>query len=257
MHLPPSRATGPVNRQLVLGLLLGWAAAAGGETRFVGYAYAVDGDALVYTERHRESSAEDAETVLLSSYRDPDGQVFATREVRFAGLDPTPSFEMADTRIDYVEGAVDEGDRLLVYKVVDGRREEKTLERGPRPLVVDAGFDRFIQREWDLLQTGRFVRLDFVSCDRLALVPLRASKHTARETQYGTVSDFRLEPANWFIRFLVDSIRITYRDEDRTLLEYEGVSNMRRADGKNFRVRIFFPPEERVSAVALVPVGSH
>ncbi|MDX1569985.1 MAG: hypothetical protein R3200_05820 [Xanthomonadales bacterium] len=234
------------------GCLLASAGLAGaGETRFVGYAYSPDSDELVYSEIHRERLGESGQTILLTEYRDPNGVVFATREVRFEGLDPTPTFELSDRRIDYVEGAVDQGEKLLVYKVVKGHRQEETLTPGQRPLVVDAGFDRFIQREWEVLQSEAFVRLDFVSCDRLSLVALRASKHAARETQYGTVSDFRLEPNNWFFRLLVDSIRITYRDEDRQLLEYEGISNIRGADGRSLVVRIFFPPEERQTLPAV------
>ena len=38
-----------------------------------------------------------------------------------------------------------------------------------------------------------------------------------------------------------------YRNEDRTLLEYQGLSNVKRPDGDNYVVRIHFPPEERTA----------
>lgn len=223
---------------------------------YVGYAYALDSDELVYTETHREVTTENGRVLLSTTYADPAGRPFATREVHFQGMDPVPDFELTDTRIGYTEGVKETEAGLVVYKREGDDEVRKSLEPGKHPVVVDAGFDRFVQQQWDALQAGHFARFEFANCERLALIALRLSRVASRETQYGPVTDFQMEPNNWLVRMLVDPILISYRDEDRSLLEYRGLSNIKRADGENHVVRIFFPPDERISGDGLAAMES-
>ena len=248
-----------IYRVLAAGLIgLAMASGANASARYVGYAYDLESGALVYTEEHQEVPMDGAAVRLETAYRDATGETFATREVRFDGgaPDPQPDFELTDTRMNYREGVNEDGDALLVYKVEGEQgRKEKRIEAGRRPLVVDAGFDRFLLREWEKLEAGDFARFDFVNCARLSLIALRLSKLGTRMTEHGEVTDFEMEPNNWLIRLLVDPIVITYRNEDRTLLEYKGLSNVKRPDGGNYVVRIHFPPDERTTATLTASAG--
>ncbi|MEM9305595.1 MAG: hypothetical protein AAGE01_26025 [Pseudomonadota bacterium] len=238
--------------RIALALCLLLAGAAQANTRYVGYAYDLETGKLVYTETHLEAPTGDDDVTLKTTYRDGDGAAFAEREARFDGFESTPDFELTDRRFGYTEGVVEQAAGFRVYTKEDGEDEEDMIEAGRRPLVIDAGFDRFIRMEWDSLQAGDFARFDFVNCDRLSLIALRLSKKESRMTEFGAVTDFEMEPNNWLIRLLVDPIIITYRDTDKTLLEYKGLSNVKNASGKNYVVRIFFPPEERETGVQTI-----
>lgn len=249
-----------VSRRLLLAAIaLLWAVSAtAAERSIVGYAYDRASGELVYTEAHREVAA-DEETLLVSVYRTPDGRPFARRELRFPSdaPDAQPDFELIDERIGYREGVEAAGDAYLVHRAEDeGDRVEKLVAPRQRPIVIDAGFDRFIRRSWDQLQAGDTLRFDFVSCDRLSLIALRLTKRGRRTTPFGPASDFVLEPNNWFIRLLVEPIVITYLDADRSLLTYDGVSNVKRPGGGNYVVRIEFPPTERVPLQAAAAARS-
>ena len=217
---------------------------------YVGYAYDIETGELIYEEHHTQT-AEGQTVMLKTDYRSAEGERFAYRTVEFpAPLSTRPVFELTDERIPYIEGVRRDGGDLLVYKTEDGETERERLPATPsddRPLVIDAGFDRLVQRQWDRLHDGEFVRFDFLNCDRLSTIPLRLSLDGQRDTEHGPVSDLIMEPNNWFIRVLVDPIQISYRAEDRSLLEYKGISNIRRPGGSNYVVRIYFPPDERTA----------
>ena len=226
-----------------------WAVTATMDGRYVGYAYDLETGELIYEEHHAQTA--NGDTVMLKTdYRSADGDRFAYRTVEFPEpMSTRPVFELTDERIAYTEGVRRDGGDLVVYKSEDGETERERLpekESKDRPLVIDAGFDRLIQRQWEDLHDGEFVRFDFLNCDRLSTIALRLSLEDQRNTEAGKVSDFVMEPNNWFIRMLVDPIRITYLANERSLLEYRGISNIRQPGGSNYVVRIVFPPDERV-----------
>ena len=61
------------------------------------------------------------------------------------------------------------------------------------------------------------------------------------------VVTFRMTASNPFVRILIGAIRVTYHRNDRSLMVYEGLSNITGSDGKGLKVRIEFPRDERIS----------
>ncbi len=98
-------------------------------------------------------------------------------------------------------------------------------ERDNSPLVIDSGFDAFIQRNWDQLLLGTDVHFLFPLVSRLRLIELRVKPSRC---SYDTRSDacFSLEASNWLIRILADPIELGYNQEIKRLSRYRGLSNI-------------------------------
>jgi hypothetical protein len=232
-------------------LLLAFAAhASAGAIRYVGLAHDLDSGRLVYAEVHEEFRNGDGSGRLLTEYIDPEGRLIARREVRF-GPDPLlPAFEVLDADGALLEGVRREGDRLAVLYL----REGQGLREAELPLaaadVADAGFTRLVQKHWDTLLAGESVRFRFLVPSRLGTVNMRVRVLERSEILGEPAVSFRLELSNALLRWLVDAIDVSFHAENRELLRYVGISNIREAPGQNFRVRIDFPPETRQAALA-------
>jgi hypothetical protein len=107
--------------------------------------------------------------------------------------------------------------------------------------VADAGFDAFIQDRRAELEQGRTVRFEF-------LLPAegRTRTLTVRKVREGRVlgraaSLYRLELGAWY-GFLAPHIDGWYDRDTGLLLRYQGISNIRAADGRSLQARIDFPP---------------
>ena len=64
---------------------------------------------------------------------------------------------------------------------------------------------------------------------------------------------FELRVKSMFLQMFVPPVVVSYDAQTRSLLRYEGVSNIRDAAGENFDVRIEFPRSGRLRVKAPVP----
>lgn len=214
-----------------------------------GYAQDLDSGELIYIEEH-EQRVEDGRTLSqVIRYRDPEGNVFAVKELDFTASSRHPVFKLHDQRRNYIEGLEKVGDEYFVYSVKQGEEERDEVERSD-VLVADAGFDRIVEEDWDQLMTGEALKFRFLVPSRLKSYMFRLRK--VDEVEYlgepGVV--FAFEPNSAFLRWLADPIEVIYDKKDKALLKYEGLSNLRDAALDNYDVLIKFPPEERAQQVA-------
>jgi hypothetical protein len=211
---------------------------------YVGTAYDMSGRAL-YTESHWISGAP-GERELWVLFKCPDGKAFARKQVREAGLAQAPSFTLEDGRSGYQEGVRENrsGAREVFVRESEGQPEKSALLKSSPGLVVDAGFDSFIREHWDALATGARQHLDFLVPSRLRSYPFSLS--LVRDDVIGglRVRRFLLELDTWY-GFAIPPIRFAYVLDSRTILEYQGTSNMRDHVGKSLNVRIEFPSHSR------------
>ncbi len=107
----------------------------------------------------------------------------------------------------------------------------------PEPLAaINVGFDHAIRRYWDLLAAGSSVEFDFAVPDRLRTFHFRIR----RLSQSDEILKLRIEPANWWLRWIVSRIDITYDASKRRVLVYEGITDMRDEHGRRYRARLDF-----------------
>ncbi|MBD8525833.1 hypothetical protein [Pseudomarimonas arenosa] len=223
------------------------AAASGIEYR--GEARATDSGNLLYAEHHYLRTEGGRPRERLVMYRCPSGEAFARKTVSYGEPPYAPSFRMDDARLGYAEGFSrgKAAGEALVQRASNQPAETDAISLG-ESLVVDAGFDEFVRSHWEELQAGKKVSLRFLVPSRLAAYGFKLQK-TGEENLYGeSASTFRLALSGLFGWF-ADAIDVSYRNSDRRLMRFVGLSNIRASADENLVADIQFPPAEQRDAL--------
>lgn len=205
-----------------------------------GNAYDMDSAKLLYREFYTPVNENGEVTV---TYAKPDGSVFATKTLKYSGAPTQPEFEYNDTRDKEHLAAQFRAGRLVLTYDQEGYKQEKEVMETVG-LVIDAGFDAFIQQQWDKLIEGKKVRFAFTVPYRLATENLQVRQVTADksplfgESTPATWRFFVIEPANRFAAIFSDPIHLAYESEGKYLMRYHGRSNLDSNDGGTWDVRI-------------------
>ena len=219
---------------LVLSLLaLSAAADCSALERYEGLAHDSKTGRLLYLESHWIESGR-----RLVLYRCPSGEPFARKLVM--GTTAAPDFELVDGRDGYREGVRSRAGIREVYSRASESAAErrKSLPAGGDQ-VIDAGFDAYVRQHWDGLAKAQDKDIAFVVPSRLqsmdfVLSPLPSSAGNRK---------FGLALGAWY-GSLLPGITVTYSN-DRRLVRFEGIGNIRTAQGKYPNVRIEFPRDRR------------
>lgn len=213
-----------------------------GET--IGRAYDLESDELLYSETHCVSDDGIKRDVY---YRDADSKLIASKLLDYRSGVTTPSFEQHNLySSESIEVGFEQG--MVSMEVIDTETREplKSAQAEPSqklPLVIDAGFDFFVRRNWDSLVAGDSHEFQFPLADKESLAELRIQ---ALGCSYPTQTDqcFRLDVANWLLRILVKPIELGYDAEARRLTRFRGLSNIGDANGDGLVVDIRYDYED-------------
>ncbi|HET9835655.1 MAG TPA: hypothetical protein VFP88_04845 [Rhodanobacteraceae bacterium] len=206
-----------------------------------GDAYDRDGH-LVFRQIHYWYNDEAGEPRGFTLYACPDGRAFARRTSDYGTHPDTPDFALEIAPTGYREGVRSEAAQRIVYVQ---RRSDRPEQDAPLPSaeypVIDDGFNAYAASHWDALLSGEDVPIQY-------LVP---SRHRFYHFRIVKVDDdnpgelrLRMQFDFWFGRFL-PHVYVTYDRATRHLIRYEGISNIRDAEGDNVHVRIESPLAER------------
>lgn len=211
-------------------------------TELVGEAWALQGEELLYREFHRfEYDADGQITTSRVEYRWPDGSVLGHKTLDFRPDLFVPAFrtEMYDGQwIEALEH--NDGELLLIRKQGEGKsREEKRIARKGE-MAGDAGFNTYVQENFDALLSGERLKFSFVAPNRLDSVKFKAER--LEDSTLGTtpVVNFKISIAS-FLGFLVDPLLLSYDPKTKYLIEYQGITNIRDRNGDLFEARIRYP----------------
>ena len=230
----------------VLLCLAGLQSAQAEVTQRVGYAYDQQTGRLLYSETHHEIVRDGRPIENTVVYRDDEGRVFAQKHIDFQKSQVMPDFRLVNTENGHVEGARGGETRLSVhFQRRAGSEVRKASVEIPSNGIVDAGFDRFIEQNWAALADGKVLEREFLIPSQLEFYTFEIAKITSREP--GEMA-FRLQIKSLILQMFVPSVRVYYDMQTRTLLRYEGISNIRNAAGENFDVRIEFAQPGRAKA---------
>ncbi|MEN0037732.1 MAG: hypothetical protein AAGC78_11735 [Cellvibrio sp.] len=205
-----------------------------------GSAYDLDSNKLIYRELY---TALDENKTVRVDYVTPDGQTFASKTLDYNGEPFQPSFTFKDTRDNEFASAHFQGGRLLLTHGVKDTKTEKTIYDNAR-LVIDAGFDSYIQLNWDKLASGKTLKFDFALPTKLNTVQLEVRKIKAADSpvydaNYGREwIYFRIAPAKKFVSFFADPINLAYDPNGKYLVRFYGRSNIDDDKGGPQDVRI-------------------
>jgi hypothetical protein len=210
---------------------------------YVGEARTPDG-ALIYEEHHLVRFNEQQPAERLVTYRCTDGQAFARKQVDYGDPLFAPSFRLDDHRFGYVEGFAKGAAFVRAGSAADEQRE--VIDAGAA-LVVDAGFDEFVREHWDELQRGEAVSLEFLVPSRLDAYRFKLRKVRSEAIFGEPASVFELAISG-FLSLFADPLEVGYRDSDRRLMHFKGLTNIRKTLDSNIVAQIRFPPAREDAA---------
>jgi hypothetical protein len=222
---------------------------------YQGYAYAADGQRLLYREAHWLYSENGVEHRLVV-YTCPDGAPFVRKRVDTAPGAATPDVDLLDGRGGYREGVRTQDGRREVFAQADARSPERraALPLPPPPnAVIDAGFDAFVREHWDVLSGAGVSPVPFLVPSQLRYLDFSAHLLSDSHADGADIRWFRLSLASWY-GFALPHIDVGYDVQTHELREYRGLSNIRDAAGRNLSVRIRFPPSVRRADVTAAEV---
>ena len=192
---------------------------------------------LLYSERYTDVVCNDFPFSSHVVYLGPYGDTLATKSLDFSRHLIRPDVTLDDRRTGYREGAIVRGDSIEMFRRLDHDAPEyRRSSRPDRLAAINAGLDHAIRRYWDLLAAGSRVEFDFAVPDRLRSFRIRVR----RLGEPADTLQLRIEPASWWLRWVVPGIDMTYDAQTRRVLLYEGVTDMRGDGGRRYRARIEF-----------------
>jgi hypothetical protein len=210
-------------------------------------------DSELYVEQHwiRSEGGRPLERLVL--YRCPDGIAFGRKHVDYHDSLTAPNFALDDRRSGYREGLRSRpraGAPALLFFRANGRTAERSASLAAGPVVADAGFDEFIRQHWQPLVAGKSLALEFAVPSRLRSMGFSISR--AGSTRIGGEDAwvFRLRLSG-LLGLIAPAIDVSYGQQSRRLLRFEGLSNLRDDRGDDSLVaRIDFASPARPASEA-------
>ena len=187
--------------------------------------------------------AMDRDADIVGSALDPGSGSLLYREYHFCTEDgmgclviyrDDMGLEIARKQVDYRTGR-----RSPTISMRDSRTQKVVVVKPDPESVVDAGFDNFVRESWNLLERDGTLEFPFLVPGRDR--PLNMQARTINgEACDGNVLCLQVRPRSWPLGLLVEPILLTYDRENRRLLRYQGVSNIRDAGGNMQKVDIHY-----------------
>lgn len=193
----------------------------------IGNAYDRKEGHLLYTENHYCAVRNQQCSV---EYRDKQGTTFAKKEINYSASSQAPQVVFTDLR------------NALTVEIFVGDRND---------LVVDAGFDNYVRSVWDQLEAGTEVKFPFLVIglkNPIDMTALRTESEACTDTEL--CLEVNLE--SWFFRLLVAPIELSYSLQDKRLLRFSGVSNIKGDEGESLDVDILYRYDDELPLDRLV-----
>lgn len=187
----------------------------------------VDGQ-LSYIEEHSLLNCQPVCEQQNVRYLDANGQLFAQKELLFINSRSwQPDYRFTDLRFNSSERSWIEGDRLYLEVTRDGDTQNTQLALSAN-LVVDAGFHPFVQHHLPSLLANESISFDFLSSAQMDTIGFRL--RLIEQTEQQAVIALQLQ--NRLLRTFVSDIKLVYNLSDGRLLSYDGLTNIRRDQGR-------------------------
>ncbi len=201
----------------------------GTETRETASLYSGDGSAVALFTFERAARTVGDDTEVEVWFRDADGGLALYERVVYE-RGAVARYESHQHQVDerYVLEVVD--DRALFEVTRDGETRESDDEWTSNTVIIDQLPD-YVRTHWDLLMMGEEVPIRFVVMFRGDIVGFKIARHERIERDGRPAVVFRLRPGNFFVRWFVDAVDLTFSDDDRrALLEVIGRTPVKRLD---------------------------
>ena len=205
-----------------------------GPASFVGKAVDPKTKKLLYSEEHSVEYSGQFVQKVKTTYKNPAGKEIAVLTSTFKGNNRLPDTLFTDKRNGYSEETKLEGNKYIIStKMSGGRTKTKKLSVKDN-LVCGQGYHNYIIKNMDSFKKGeartiKFVlpsMRDYFSFDLTFLGSLDSSKSDE--------VTFRLDITNFILKMFADKIQVTYSKKNKTLLRYQGLTNLKSAEGDQY-----------------------
>jgi len=207
---------------------------------------------LLYKEKYLFETR-NGQPIMRSEFLDPNGVSIAERTVKYDG-GTVKEYRFKQDVIDYSESIVRSRNGIDL----EGQNGEKVKSDqidDDNGVTIDAGFSDYIVRNWDELNQGKTKRFKFAHIGQMAAVKLRVKKAEIEDTSAiendvdHNVVMFKMTLANPVLRMLVKPIEVGYYKDSKQLAYYQGISNLKNSDRKQFSsVRIQYENKQVTQA---------
>ena len=195
---------------------------------------------LVYLETHNFKRLSTGEiTEIKTTYNNASGKLIAEVESNFSKDPYIPDTTFIDHRFnERQELYYDKDTKTISMKITDlttGKSKSNTLKRSDN-MVSGQGFHNYILKNFDAPRADiKFIvlpKLDFYSF-------YFEQENSKTEGQ----KRFILKISNWVLRAIVKEIVVDYREKDRALLNFSGLTNIDsdQRDSQILNIKMSYP----------------
>lgn len=176
-----------------------------GTRSFIGYAYDIETNELVYTEHHSYADKNIHEVL----YKEVTGEVFATKTVNYEHSMYAPDFIQENLRNGERIESKKDGNQVLIRYQEDRSSsvDSNTINYSPR-LIIDAGFDKYILKNWKALVSGNEMTIDYVIPSSLDHYEISIKKE---DCTGDNLHCFSISSSSFFISLLSSKLILTYK----------------------------------------------
>jgi len=193
---------------------------------------------VVYLEQHsveiQGNKAIRSETI----YKKPDGLVIGKLTNDYSKSVNVPEYLMEDMVTKNKHGIRHQDKKILMFNQDDGKREEtkeiaEDVSEGEL-LVAGQGLHYYLVLKMDeVIQKGKLT-LKFMIPGQLDVYEFKLKVFKVMDNKV----EFEVMINNWFLKLFAPKLKMIYELKSRRLLSYEGLSNLKGADGKLMKVEI-------------------
>jgi hypothetical protein len=191
--------------------------------------YKIKGDAydskrnLVYIENHTIKKKENGEiTEMQTKYNTADGKLIAEVTSNFSKDPFIPDTLFFDHRFnqkqELVFNTTTNAILMTITDLKNGKSKSHTLIKTAN-MVSGQGFHNYLLKNYNEAKT----KIKFIVLPKLDYFAF-----TIKQNLTGTAGQrkFVLQVSNWILKALVKELVVIYRDSDRTLLNFYGLTNL-------------------------------
>ena len=199
---------------------------------FIGKAYDLNNNELLYSEHHYYIS----EVLHKVEYKEPNGEVFATKTINYEKSFFSPDFILVNKRNgEFISAKKNNQQVILDYKENRKSSIERSKINDSASLVIDAGFDHFITSNWDSLISGKSLSVDYLIPSQGDSYELTLKKVICNSDNENTENSkesfcFSISASSFFIRIFSSELQLAYNhngeDNRYQLISFKGRTNI-------------------------------
>ena len=215
---------------------------------FIGKAYDLDSNELLYTEHHTYTSP----TIHKVEYKEPNGNVFATKIINYENSFFSPNFILKNNKNGETINVKKEDEKfILKYRESNKSSINTNIVEDSSTLVIDAGFDNFIKRKWKTLISGKSISVNY-------LIPSQGDSYKLilKKVNCDNPNNycFSISASSFFIRIFSSELKLTYsqysnqysqstKNNNYRLTSFKGRTNISDSKGnyQDAHIRYQFP----------------